>query len=216
MARHPPPRRVLVINSKGGSGKTTVATNLASLLALHGERTVLADLDPQQSSLDWARRRPAQLPAIAAVDARELEPDDWPKADYVVIDAPPGLKTKKFERLVDEADCLLVPLMPSPFDMDASARFLERLAQQKPVIKGKRPIGVIANRVNAQSRATRSLMDFIGGLGLHPLAQLRDSQLYVRAAGLGAGIADLRASEKRPELPAWLAILTFVRGGLER
>ena len=103
------PLRILVLNSKGGSGKTTVATNLASLLALRGPVT-LVDLDPQASALAWVRRRPAALPRIATVGDPDLDFRGYPDASYTIFDAPPGPKRKRLEGIAAEADTLLVPM----------------------------------------------------------------------------------------------------------
>lgn len=202
------PLRILVLNSKGGSGKTTVATNLASLLALRGPVT-LVDLDPQASALAWVRRRPAALPRIAAVGDPDLDFRGYPDASYTIFDAPPGPKRKRLEGMAAEADTLLVPVMPSVFDMDATTAFLGRLREIKRVRKGRLGIGLIANRVMRHTKVEQELQAFLGTQGLPVLATLHDSQLYVRAARLGVGVADLRASETRQELPQWARILDF-------
>jgi len=82
-------RTVLIANPKGGSGKTTLATNLAGYFATRGRRVVLSDLDRQQSSLAWLRRRPAKLPLIQGVNGRR-ESDADPGAEWTIIDSPAG------------------------------------------------------------------------------------------------------------------------------
>ena len=204
--------RVLVLNSKGGSGKTTVATNLASLLALRGS-VLLADLDAQGSSLGWGRRRPAPLPKIDFIDDPERDFRGYPQSDYVVFDAPAGLKRGRLEDMLGEVEVLLVPIAPSPFDMDASLQYLQRLEEIKRFRKGKVRLGIVANRVKLRSQAERTLTQFLHDLGLPLVATLHDSQIYVRAAMHGLGLADLRAAEARKELPQWARILRFVETG---
>ena len=114
--------------------------------------------------------------------------------------------------MLDEVEVLLVPIGPSAFDRDASRLFLERLEGIKRFRKGKVRLGVIANRVNARTRGGQHLQTFLADLALPVVATLRDSQLYVRAAELGAGLADLRTAETRAELPQWVQIMRFVMG----
>ncbi|MEY2340788.1 AAA family ATPase [Acidithiobacillus sp. IBUN Pt1247-S3] len=207
-----PQCRVLVLNSKGGSGKTTLATNLASLLALRGS-VLLADLDPQRSSLGWGKRRPGQLPRIDLIDDPERDFRGYPPSDYVVFDAPAGLKRGRLEDMLGEVEVLLMPIAPSPFDMDASQHYLRRLEEIKRFRKGKVRLGVVANRVKLHSQAERALTQFLHELELPLVATLHDSQIYVRAAMQGMGLADLRATEARKELPQWARILRFVETG---
>ena len=204
--------RVLVLNSKGGAGKTTVATNLASLLALRGS-VLLADLDPQRSSSTWAGRRSEHLPKLSVITDADRDFRDYPPRDFVVFDAPAGLKKGRLENMLGEVEALLVPIGPSSFDMDASRVFLEQLKEIKRFRKGKVRMGVIANRVNGRTRGGQHLQTFLADLRLPVVATLRDSELYVRAAQLGAGVADLRAAETRAELPQWVQILRFVMEG---
>jgi chromosome partitioning protein len=200
---------VLVLNSKGGAGKTTVATNLASLLALRAS-VLLADLDPQGSSSHWWRRRPPQLPAISLVSDPQRKFRDYPPAQWFILDAPAGLKRSRLEEMLDEVSTLLVPITASAFDMDASLVFLERLQEIKRFRKGRVRIGIVANRVHQGTRAKQALEAFLRDLDLPVIAFLRDSQIYVHAAAAGVGIADLRASETRSELPQWTRVLQFL------
>jgi len=202
-------RSILILNSKGGAGKTTLATNLASLLALRAS-VLLADLDPQGSSTGWWRRRPSVLPVITLVSDPQRKFRDYPSAEWLVLDAPAGLKRARLEEMLDAVDTLLVPITASAFDMDASRIFLGRLGEIKRYRKGRVRIGIVANRVQQGTRAKLALETFLEDLELPVIAQLRDSQIYVRAAAAGVGIADLRASETRSELPQWTRILQFL------
>ncbi len=133
-----------VVNTKGGSGKTTLATHLAAHFARRGLKTGLADLDPQQSANGWLTRRPYTLPAIAAVD---LENDNKPPKglDRLVADAPAALKRKAVADVVETADVLVIPVLPSIFDEDGTIRFLKHLDTLKAVRKGKRDTQTYAN-----------------------------------------------------------------------
>src|SRR5665213_3589458 len=82
-------RHVMVLNAKGGCGKSTLATNIAVFFARDGHQVCIADYDPQRSSLDWLAQRPADLPAISGAAAYEDGLRNVPRnTDILVIDAP--------------------------------------------------------------------------------------------------------------------------------
>ena len=119
---------VLVANTKGGCGKTTVATHLAAAFATGGLRSALADADKQGSSLGWLRGRPASAAPIRALDWRD-GPDKTPKqVDRLIIDAPAAMKMTKIADLLRLADIIVVPVLPSGFDTAATgdARTVDR------------------------------------------------------------------------------------------
>src|SRR5882672_992059 len=87
----------LVINPKGGSGKTTVATNLASYFASKGVATTILDYDPQGSSLNWLRTRPLQAAKIHGANGapqktglRTVQMHVPANTEQLIIDAPAG------------------------------------------------------------------------------------------------------------------------------
>src|SRR5512144_280678 len=117
-------RTILVANPKGGSGKTTLATNVAGWLAGKRQRVALADHDPQQSSTQWLERRPPLFPSIeplpaGAKAARDADPH------WGVVDSPAAFHGEELRKAVRRADLMLVPISPSAFDMTATQRFLE-------------------------------------------------------------------------------------------
>ena len=201
---------VAVVNLKGGCGKTTVSTQLAARYARQGHRTVLGDLDRQQSAIRWVSRRPETLPLV---EASELDTEAMvvPFGDgRMVIDAPAGLKRKALEVVVRAADAIVVPLLPSLFDADGTERFLHLLQEIKPVRKGKRPVAVVANRVRARSLAARQLATFCAGLEIAPVTQLSDAQHYVSAAGTGITLFDLPTSREARLRREWEPLLGFL------
>ena len=198
---------VSVVNLKGGCGKTTLATQLAARYARQGHRVVVGDLDRQQSAIQWIARRPAELPLLEAVD---LDPDAMvlPFGEgRAVLDAPARLKRKHLEVVVRAADAVVVPLLPSAFDADATARFVDALQELGPVRKGRRPVFFVANRVRPRSLAARELDAFCARAGLAPVARLSDAQHYATAASSGRTLFDLPASRERRLRDEWAPLL---------
>ena len=101
-------RHIMVLNPKGGCGKSTLATNIASYYASEGANVALADYDPQRSSLDWLDRRPAKLPKIIGITAFESGLRNVPRnADVVVSDAPARSHGKELTNLVKHAETIV-------------------------------------------------------------------------------------------------------------
>ncbi|MFN7143892.1 MAG: AAA family ATPase [Myxococcota bacterium] len=201
---------VAVVNLKGGCGKTTLATQLAARFAREGHRSILGDCDRQQSAIQWAARRPGSLPEVEAVD---LDTDAMvvPFGDgRMVIDVPAGLKRKALEVVVRAADALVVPVLPSVFDADGTARLVRMLGEMKPVRKGRRPVGVVANRVRPRSVSARQLEAFCGALEVPTVARLSDAQHYVNAAATGVTLFDLPPGRETRLRREWAPLLTFL------
>ncbi len=206
-------RSVLVVNPKGGAGKTTVATNLAGALACRGEQVFLWDLDRQRSALGWLSMRPAELPLIRRLDQR-LE-DELPpalKRAFLVIDSPAGLHGRGLTQSVRHADKVLVPVQPSVFDMAASGTFLEQLREEKPVRKSRSPVGLLGMRVDPRTRAAATLGSYLAQFDLPVLAYLRDSQVYPNAAFGGMSVFDLPPSLSQRDREQWEPVLEWVIG----
>lgn len=205
---------LVVVNLKGGCGKTTVATHLAARLARMGHRPTLIDLDRQQSSARWVERRDAKLPII---DVLSQEADELvlPKrAAFVVLDVPAGLRRKGLEAIIDVADAVVVPVLPGVFDEDASAKFLAALAEQKPVRKGRRPVAVVGNRIRRGTAAERRLDAFLEGLSFPAVAKLSESQHYVSAAETGVTVFDQPVGRVRKLLDEWRPLTVWLDEGL--
>ena len=202
---------ILVVNPKGGCGKTTLATNLAAGLAAGGARVLLWDLDRQQSSMTWLAMRPANSARILRLDRREqAETDDIRDHAWLVVDSPAGIHGKGLSHALRLADRVLVPIQPSVFDMAATADFLQTLGAEKAVRKGRAFVGVVGVRVDPRTRAAATLEAFLRQFELPILAFLRDSQVYPNAAFNGLGIFDLPPSVAERDQAQWQAILGWV------
>jgi chromosome partitioning protein len=206
-------RSVLVVNPKGGSGKTTVATNLAAGLATRNEQVYLWDLDRQQSSLTWLAMRPRHVGLVNRLDRREEEGGpDLGKGRWLVIDSPAGLHGKSLSHALKIADKVLVPVQPSVFDMAATGAFLQVLRDEKAVRKNKAFVGILGVRVDPRTRAAATLEAFLAQFGLPILAYLRDSQIYPNAAFNGLSIFDLPHYMTERDREQWLPVLKWVAG----
>ena len=191
-------RHIMVLNSKGGCGKSTLATNIAASFAKDGASVVLADYDPQRSSLDWLDRRPADRPAIAGVAGYDEGLRHAPRgADVMVIDAPARSHGKELANLVKHAETIIVPVMPSTIDIQATAKFIDELKEQSRVANKQVKIGSVANRVRDNTIAFDDLDAYLLKAGIPYVAQLREAQNYVRAYTRGLGVHEL------PEYLAW-------------
>lgn len=191
-------KTLLVANPKGGSGKTTLATNLAGYLARNGQRVALLDLDRQQSASAWLQLREADQPEII-----RFEVGMKPKADWLVIDSPAGLHGKNLERALKLATRVVVPVSPSLFDMAASREFLDALKTERGVRKGKLFVGVVGMRIDPRTRMGVTLQDFLTQQELPVLAYLRYAQSYVNAAFDGKSLFDLPHHQASRELEQW-------------
>ncbi len=199
---------VAVINTKGGSGKTTLATHLAAHFARRGLVTGLADLDPQQSAGGWLERRPYTLPAISPVDLENQRP---PKGmERLVVDAPAALKRKAVADVVEAADVLVIPVLPSIFDEDGTARFLKHLETMKTVRKGKRDICFVANRLKQRTRAAERLEAFLAGMPYPVMARLRDTQAYANLAIDGGSLFDSPLARLEDYRAEWRPLLDYL------
>ena len=202
--------RYLVVNPKGGVGKSTLAINLAGGLARHGHRVMLGDIDRQQSARDWLQLRPAFLPTITSWEIKPDVPARPPQdTTHVVLDTPAGLHGKKLDHVLKLVNRIIVPLAPSLFDILATRRFLDELLAEKQLRKHPVEIVVVGMRVDARTRAAAELERFLAGTGLPVIAHLRDTQNYVQAAAHGLTIFDLSASKAAQDWEQWTPILRW-------
>ena len=200
-------RTLLIANPKGGSGKTTLAVNLASLLAARGDNVRLLDLDRQQSARRWLAGRPASLPPIWPYQPGQSQGS---QTGWLIIDSAAGLHGKMLSRMLKLARQVIVPIAPSAFDISASQEFLQALGEEKAIRKEKTLAGAVGMRVTPRTRAARQLEEWLQQQSLPLITHLQDSQHYINAGFEGRGIADLpaRATDRLRE--PWLALLNWI------
>jgi chromosome partitioning protein len=208
--------KIMLMNAKGGCGKSTLATNLASWYADEGLKVALADFDPQRSSLDWleARQDYTGIPEIEAIDATKAAPKPARGTNLLVMDAPAGVHGKQINQMLRRVDSLIIPVLPSPIDIRACRRHLDELLRSGRVLRHQTRIGFVANRVNRKTRAYKDLKRFLGDLNFPVIGHLRESQSYIRAAETGLGVFELPRSSVYKDLPPWNSLLDWVDEGL--
>jgi len=191
-------RHVMVLNSKGGCGKSTLTTNIAVAFAREGRQVCIADYDPQRSSLDWLAQRPPDLPIISGVPAFDEGLRNVARStDVLVIDAPARVHGTELNELVRRAETIVVPVLPSSIDMKACSHFMSELQEIGKVSRKQARLAVVANRVRENTLVFEELDQYLTKLKVPYLGCLREAQNYVRAYSRGMGVLEL------PEYLAW-------------
>ena len=206
-------KTVLVASSKGGVGKTTIATHLAAQSALSGQHTVLVDADPQGSSTRWAERRAGLESAVLPLDGtrrnwQKLVPADTQR---LVIDAPAGAMRDSLEGFLDHADALVVPVLPSSLDIDATVPFLNSLAKHPRVRRGELRVGLVGNKLKPWTNASQQALELLKQWPYPIVAELRDSQAYVMLVGLGKSLFDYHSAQVRDHQDDWQPLLKWLK-----
>ena len=194
-------KTTLVINPKGGAGKTTVATNLASYFASERIPCTLMDYDPQGSSLNWLRLRPDDLPRIHGANAapekfgrlRSFDMYVPPETRQVVIDAPAGATGVLLHEMLERATSIVVPLVPSSIDLHATGNFLREILSLRRLQSSTVRMAVVANKVRRTMPAYPPLQELLDSLRLKLLGRLIDSDIFMKAAESGRGIYEMNA-----------------------
>ncbi len=212
-------RRILITNTKGGCGKTTIATNIASHYASQGLNVRLFDHDNQGSSLAWVNRRSQQSNLIHGVDAsknfdhrltRSWQLRVPPETDVVVIDSPAGVDISELAALFQQNDSVLIPVLPSPIDIHATAHFIKELLITGKARKQMVRLAVIANRVRKNTIMYHSLERFLFTLKIPFISSLRDTQLYAKAMELGVGVQEIKSARNKTDKLEWAPIIRWL------
>jgi chromosome partitioning protein len=219
-------QKIVILNPKGGSGKSTVATNLASYFAEQNRKPTLMDMDHQGSSMRWlSKRMPQQMPVygIAGFEkkagvtrsfAMRIQND----SEVVIVDTPAAVDPQRLPELTRDAQAILVPVLPSDIDIHAATRCISDLLLVAKIKRQEQRIGIIANRVRRNTRMYYSLMKFLHSLQIPVIATLRDSQAYVQAFDHGIGLFEMKPYAVREDLEQWQPLLGWLanRGSLHQ
>lgn len=211
-------QRILVLNAKGGCGKTTVATNLAGYFADRGRVTALMDYDPQGSSMVWLKLRDAGRPDIVGIAAyqrrrgvtRAFQLQVPAKVERIIIDAPSGVTGIQLLDYLQQVDTIVLPVLPSPIDIHAAAHFVQELLLIGKIRSKGIRLGIVANRVRENTLVFRDLERFLDTLGIPLVAKLRDSQHHIRAAEQGLSIHELKGRRLEKDRERWDALVRWL------
>ena len=208
---------ILVANPKGGAGKSTLTTNIAGMLATTRQKVVIMDLDKQQSATNWLARRPAMLPKIMSwnedTDMEELRSF---APQWMIIDTHARLRRADRTYLLSRANFVLVPVNPSVFDIEATAKFLIKLHMDSNVQSGKVAIGLVGSRTDSRTRMAQELNSFFQRSGLPVVMFVPDSVVYPQCARDGMSIYDLPRNRTEQQLEAWQPLVEWIRAQMVR
>jgi len=210
--------RITLVNTKGGCGKTTIATSLASYFAATGFRTTLMDYDPQGSSRRWLELRDSGLPSIKSIDAVRQKAGltrSWQiyagfDTEVLVVDTPAGTSGSRMIELLRQTDVVLIPVMQSVIDMQATADFIEQLLRVGKVSSQRKRIGIIANRIRPDAHSYNILEQFLDGHDLPVVARIHDSQNYVNAMEQGQGIHEYHSESIAKDREQWSSLIEWL------
>jgi chromosome partitioning protein len=212
--------KIVILNPKGGCGKSTLATNIAACYARRGPQPALMDYDPQGSTMSWLKRRPDHLPSIHGIAAYKKSmqatrswqlrvPEDTLN---LVVDSPASISHDDLRELTRDSSSILVPVLPSSMDIDAASRCIADLLLVAKVNRNEGKLAVIANRTRKNTKSFNRLMRFLDSLGIPIVAVLRDSQNFVHAAEGGLGLHEMRPSRVRQDVEQIDRIVTWLDG----
>jgi chromosome partitioning protein len=212
-------QRIIVTNAKGGCGKTTIATNIASHYALQGKTVRLFDHDTQGSSLAWIARRQETVAPIIGIDASKNSDHrltrSWqmrvpPETDVALIDSPAGTDISELAMLFQLNDSILIPVLPSPIDIHATAHFIKALLTTGGARKRMIRMAVIANRVRKHTIMYHSLERFLFSLKIPFISSLRDTQTYAKAIEQGVGVQEIMGRRNNTDREQWAPIFRWL------
>ncbi|WP_461521514.1 ParA family protein [Porticoccus sp.] len=197
-------QRIVVINPKGGSGKTMLATNLASFFSNQGKVTTLIDLDPQGSSVFWVLSRPEQAPHIQLVDAHNCPHNvtrSWAiqpprNTEVLVLDTPARPDLINLPPLLREATAILLPVLLAEFDLHAVTNTVQHLRIMLPT---QNNMALVVNRAPSTPSAACRSSALSRQLKLPVIANLRDSRTFLQAATDGLGVCEMKGSHYRSD-----------------
>jgi chromosome partitioning protein len=205
--------RVLVASSKGGAGKSTLATNLAAYYAVDGRNTVLVDADRQGSALRWSEKRAAHADAVLGLSGLRR---DWQRhvpadAERLIVDTAAGIRAGEVDDWLEHVDAVVVPVLPSAIDLEATEPFLAELAELPRIKRGKVAVGIVANRLKPWTNASQLAVEEMRGFPFPLVGELRDTQGYVLANALGKSIFDYRSELVRSHQEDWAKLLRWLK-----
>ena len=209
-------RSILVMNAKGGSGKTTLAINLAAYYAVEGKEVALVDYDPQYCALDWLDARPEGRPKITGIEGLQKGARVPRTTDVVILDAPAATHGRPVTELLSRAQTCIIPVIPSTIDLNAAARFIDEITDAGRVLNRKVRVATVANRIRENSPGHFEIEEFLetvklpGGRKLPFVACLRNSINYSHAAERGLSIWEIAPSKVAHDIEMWQPLVYWL------
>ena len=216
--------KIVILNPKGGCGKSTLATNLAAFYAQRGPTPAIMDYDPQGSTIGWLERRPDDLPSIHGIAAFKNSmtatrswqlrvPDDTVN---LLVDSPASLNHDDLRELTRDSTSILVPVLPSSMDIHAASRCIADLLLVAKIDRRDRKLAVVANRTRKNTKSFGKLMRFLDSLGIPIIAVLRDSQNFVHSAEQGVGLCEMQPSRVKQDVEQMEKIVEWLEAWPDR
>ena len=202
-------KKILIANPKGGSGKTTLATNLAGYFSSQNRKVSLLDLDKQQSSIGWLKRRPDHLAKINGLSDRSAL-SKKSNADVIIIDSPAGIRGEKLSDAVKEADWVIVPMQTSTYDINATQEFIDILKAEKAVRKERTFVAMLGMRVASRTKAAENLAQYLEDSGFPVIGNLRNAQIYAHTAEQGISIFEMSLYKAKKDIEQWIPLLNWI------
>ncbi len=210
--------KIVVLNSKGGCGKTTLSTSLAAYYAARGYNTALLDTDPQGSSLRWLANRAEGRPAITGLTGFDRSGRVTksflmrvpPETERLIVDTPAAMDPLKLQDSVRGAHAIIIPVLPSDIDIHAASRCIADLLLTGRIENRRERVAVVANRVKKQARMYETLKRFLHSLDIPFVATLRDTQNYIHAVEQGLGVHELKDRNVKEDAYEWTALIEWV------
>lgn len=211
-------QRIVIVNAKGGCGKTTLTTSIAAYYAENGRSTCLVDMDPQGSSTEWLGIRPPERPPIAGIwthqrltgTTRSFALRVPPETERLVTDTPAGLDRGQIGAILNNADAVIVPVLPSAFDIRAASRSIGDILLATNKLRQHQRLAVVANRVRSNTRVYDRLVRFLDSLTIPFITSLRNTQYYALAAERGLGILEMDAPRVREDRAQWQPLIEWL------
>ena len=210
--------KIVILNPKGGCGKTTLATNLASYFSMRGPPPTLIDCDPGGYSMRWVDKRPEDRPPVHGIADHEhtahidRQQHAWPASAELIVDLPAAMTARQLFHEIYDAGSVLIPIVPSEIDIYSAAGFVSDLLLGARYDRRSRKLAIVANRTRQNTRSYSMLMRFLSSLGIPVVARLRDSQNYVHAAAAGIGICEMPAYRARKDIEQFGKLTDWLDG----